>query len=183
MTVNGPRIDIPPLPRLRSSSTTFTARCPTTRERFSTRSTPSSTIANLTDNVPLACAKPEDCEAIRTEPWVRDYLAFQSIHDLLSAGTPPAELRANLYRALALVPGIENDGTGKDAAGRDAVAIAWNQEPYAPEFTRRTQILFATNDAAYLGSRVSDQAIVRGSKIIGETAQLQAKIVSDVGER
>jgi hypothetical protein len=50
---------------------------------------------------------------------------FVQIADTLSARPAPAPLRAALYRALALVPGIRRLGPTRDAVGRRGTTFAF----------------------------------------------------------
>jgi hypothetical protein len=59
--------------------------------------------------------------------WSTDKIAFQIVGDLFEQGDPiiPAALRAGLYRAIALMPGIQRIEGQTDFGGRRGVAIGF----------------------------------------------------------
>ncbi|MEA2250998.1 MAG: hypothetical protein QOG70_1240 [Solirubrobacteraceae bacterium] len=78
---------------------------------------------------------------------------FVLIADALRDGPQPPRLRATLYRALALVPGVELVGPTRDRLGRDAVGVA-----YTERTGLRHELLFDPRTSEVLAER---QVVVR----------------------
>jgi hypothetical protein len=73
---------------------------------------------------------------------------FVEIADALREAPQTPQLRATLYRALALVPGVELLGDVKDRLGRDAVGVA-----YTEHTGMRQELLFDPQTAEVLNER------------------------------
>ncbi|HEY3507370.1 MAG TPA: CU044_5270 family protein [Actinocatenispora sp.] len=83
-------------------------------------------------------------------------LAFLSIAQTMSSGFVPADLRAALYRAARLVPGITLESTASDINGRKGISIG-RLLPYG---YLRQEILFDPKTGQFLGER---QVVVRST--------------------
>jgi hypothetical protein len=78
---------------------------------------------------------------------------FVEIADALREAPQTPRLRAMLYRALALVPGVQLLGNVKDRLGRDAIGVA-----YTEHTGMRHELLFDPQTAEVLNER---QVVVR----------------------
>lgn len=111
------------------------------------------------------------------DPRKRDQAAMAAIAQVLAMGrglTAPQEVQATLYRALALIPGLEVVQDVKDAAGRDAIAVT-----VTVTSTAKVIILLDPSTYDYLGwgSRLDDGKVTEGILL------LEAKVVDKPGER
>jgi hypothetical protein len=78
----------------------------------------------------------------------RDGEVFVEIADALREAPQPPRLRATLYRALALVPGVQFLGDVKDRLGRAAVGVAFTEHTGL-----RQELLFDTQTSEVLNER------------------------------
>jgi hypothetical protein len=99
---------------------------------------------------------------------------FTEIGDALREAPAPAELRAGLYRALALVPGVELVGNVKDPQGRDGLAVAFT------EVGIRYELIFDPQTADMLAERETVVAPERGlpkpGTVIGNSSYLERAV-------
>lgn len=79
----------------------------------------------------------------------RPTLAFLSIADALSSGIVPADLRASLYRAVKLIPGITLTSTSAEINGRKGVSVS-KLSPYG---IMQQEIVFDARTGEFLGER------------------------------
>lgn len=97
---------------------------------------------------------------------------------------PPADLRAAMFRALALIPGIEVTEDVTDLAGRKAVLLSITSEfwegddDFVPPVFRETILLDPTT-YEFLGTAVD----LKDGKVTLGTAFLAGKIVDEPGDR
>lgn len=105
---------------------------------------------------------------------------FTEIGDALRESPAPASLRAGLYGALALIPGIELVGDVTDRAGRRGVAVAFT------EVGIRHELIFDPETSEMLAER---QVLVRPEEaeiplpagiVIGDTAYLERAVVDEL---
>ena len=108
------------------------------------------------------------------------YEVFVEIGDELRNRPAPTGLRAALYRALALVPGIRLVGPIRDSVGRHGVAVAFTQDGLQDE------LIFDPRTATMLEERtiVSNPAkfalgLPRGS-IVSSTTYLRRAITDTI---
>jgi hypothetical protein len=78
----------------------------------------------------------------------RDGEVFVEIADALREAPQPPRLRATLYRALALVPGVQFLGDVKDRLGRAAVGVAFTEHTGL-----RQELLFDPQTSEVLNER------------------------------
>jgi hypothetical protein len=101
--------------------------------------------------------------------------------------TPPAEVRAALYRALPLIGGVTVRQDAVDAAGRHGVAFAYTGT------WQRSEIIVSTDDYRFLGTygeAVADRTFpsekvgtVRAGTPLAWTAYLESGVVDRPGVR
>ncbi|MFI1865606.1 CU044_5270 family protein [Streptomyces jumonjinensis] len=111
-----------------------------------------------------------------------DGQAFTTIGDLLREQIAPAKLSAALYRAAGKIPGVVVVEHAKDAAGRDGMAIARNDE----REVSRTEWIFDRKSHAYLGERtvqLKDAFGVEAGTVTGNSAVLESAVVDAKHER
>lgn len=102
----------------------------------------------------------------------RPTMAFQMIAEVFATGYAPADLRAALYRAARLIPGITFQRNAKDLDGRRGVSIS---KP-APYGFLRTEIVFDPKTGQFLGERtivvrsIEDDAYLPVGSTYSETA-------------
>ncbi|MEU1692498.1 CU044_5270 family protein [Streptomyces hirsutus] len=107
-----------------------------------------------------------------------DQEAFVTIGDLLRNGVTPSETSAALYRAAALIPGVDVIPDAVDAAGRHGVAVA---RTHGGE---RTEWIFDKSTARLLGERtvlVEDNAWGKADTIVTSVALIGSGIVDEAG--
>lgn len=106
-------------------------------------------------DVSFFCKTDDNCDAeVRKEPWNRDAGAFNVIYRLLYIGAPPADVQAKLFRALAEIPGVQDEGTVDDTTGNDALAVSWRppfDEHPDIEVDSTTYILIDPETSTYRG--------------------------------
>ncbi|MEU4531552.1 CU044_5270 family protein [Micromonospora ureilytica] len=92
-----------------------------------------------------------------------DQQVFTTVLDLLREAVPimSPEVRAALYRAVALIPGVERVDGPVDLAGRQGVAIGRDGESTEDE-TRREELVFDTAGRELLGFRTVQIRKARG---------------------
>ncbi|MEV6201518.1 CU044_5270 family protein [Streptomyces sp. NPDC051771] len=108
-----------------------------------------------------------------------DQEAFVTIGDLLRNGVTPPATAAALYRAAALIPGVNVAPEAVDAAGRRGVAVARVHDG------ERTEWIFDTNTARLLGERtvlLEDNAWGKAGTVVTSVALVSTGIVSDAGQ-
>jgi hypothetical protein len=101
---------------------------------------------------------------------------FTEIGDALRESPAPAALRAGLYGALALVPGIELVGTVKDSAGRPGTAVAFTENGTRREliFDPATSELLAEQDVLLDPERAELDAPV--GTVVGDAVYLRRAV-------
>lgn len=80
-----------------------------------------------TDPAQLLALLRRTAKAEGNTKWSTDKIVFQIVGDLFAQADPilPAALRAGLYRALALIPGIQRIAGQTDFGGRRGVAVGF----------------------------------------------------------
>lgn len=107
-----------------------------------------------------------------------DQEAFVTIGDLLRSGVTPPDTAASLYRAAALIPGVDVVPDAVDAAGRKGVAVARTHEG------ERTEWIFDKSTARLLGERtvlVEDNAWGKAGTVVTSVAVINSGIVDEAG--
>ncbi|MET7292426.1 CU044_5270 family protein [Streptomyces griseoloalbus] len=108
-----------------------------------------------------------------------DQEAFVTIGDLLRNGVTPPETTAALYRAAALIPGVDVVPAAVDAAGRNGVAVARTHDG------ERTEWIFDKSTARLLGERtvlVEDSAWGKAGTVVTSVAVVNSGIVDEAGQ-
>ncbi|MFD8013610.1 CU044_5270 family protein [Streptomyces sp. NPDC058955] len=108
-----------------------------------------------------------------------DQQTFVAIGDLLRSGATSPELTAALYRAAALIPGVEVAPDAVDAAGRRGVAVA---RTHAGE---RKEWILDENTSRLLGERtvlLADSAWGKAGTVVSSVAIVASGIVDDAGQ-
>lgn len=81
----------------------------------------------------------------------RDY---DAVVDVLEWGVLPAQARADLFRALATIPGVAIDeDAAPDLLGRPVLAVTFADEPALQDFRVRRELLLDPRTYAFLGTR------------------------------
>ncbi|WP_030542196.1 CU044_5270 family protein [Streptomyces albus] len=109
-----------------------------------------------------------------------DQEAFVTIGDLLRNGVTPPETTAALYRAAALIPGVDVVPDAVDAAGRNGVAVARTHDG------ERTEWIFDRSTARLLGERtvlVEDNAWGKAGTVVTSVAVVDSGIVDEAGQK
>lgn len=107
-----------------------------------------------------------------------DQEAFVTIGDLLRSGVVPPHTAASLYRAAALIPGVDVVPDVVDAAGRKGIAVARTHEG------ERTEWIFDKSTARLLGERtvlVEDNAWGKAGTVVTSVAITNSGIVDEAG--
>jgi len=107
-----------------------------------------------------------------------DQEAFVTIGDLLRSGVTPPDTAASLYRAAALIPGVDVVPDVVDAAGRKGIAVARTHEG------ERTEWIFDKSTARLLGERtvlVEDNAWGEAGTVVTSVAITNSGIVDEAG--
>ncbi|MFI0943972.1 CU044_5270 family protein [Streptomyces sp. NPDC021020] len=109
---------------------------------------------------------------------------FQRVANLLSLPDVPPRIRAALYRALALVPGVRLDAEpAKDATGRSGIGVVFEGRPQPKGFwVERYELLFDSRTHAYLGSRASFGIGARRDAYVASNAVLATGVVDHAGQ-
>ncbi|MFB7049743.1 CU044_5270 family protein [Streptomyces microflavus] len=105
--------------------------------------------------------------------------AFVTIGDLLRNGGTPPDLTAALYRAAALIPGVDIVPDAMDAAGRRGVAVARTHNG------ERIEWIFDESTVRLLGERtvlVEDNAWGKAGTIVSSVALIDSGIVDEAGQ-
>jgi hypothetical protein len=110
----------------------------------------------------------------------RDGEMFTEIGDALRETAVPAGLRAGLYGALALIPGVELVGDTTDRAGRHGVAVAFT------EVGMRNELIFDPATSEMLAERTvlldpaaAEIPLPKGT-VIGDSAYLERAVVDEL---
>lgn len=108
---------------------------------------------------------------------------FVEIADALREAPQTPKLRATLYRALALVPGVQLLGAVRDRLGRDAVGVAYTEKANGI----RQELLFDPQTAEILNERevatkTLDGTGVPAGTVIGDVVYTK-RAVTDTTER
>lgn len=104
---------------------------------------------------------------------------FTEIGDALRESPAPAPLRAGLYGALALIPGVERVGDATDRAGRRGVAVAFT------EVGERSELIFDPATSEMLAERTvltrpsAGYGLAAGT-VIADTAYLERAVVDEL---
>lgn len=109
-----------------------------------------------------------------------DYAAFDWIGELLKESIAPPPVSAALFRAAALIPGVQAVPDAVDAAGRHGVGIA------IVSAGQRFEWIFDPHDYAYLGERdylVEDTTLGPAGMLFGISAVLERGITDEAGDR
>ncbi|GGS27087.1 hypothetical protein GCM10010221_25660 [Streptomyces parvus] len=107
-----------------------------------------------------------------------DQEAFVTIGDLLRTGGAPPDTTAALYRAAALIPGVDVVPEAVDAAGRRGIAVARTHDG------ERIEWIFDRNTARFLGERtvlVEDSAWGNSGAVVTSVALIGTGIVDEAG--
>lgn len=106
---------------------------------------------------------------------------FTELGDALRETPSPAPLRAALYRALALVPGVQLVGTVSDSVGRTGTAVAFTETGVRAEliFDPRTSQMLAERRVV-LDPRVAQLNVPAGT-VIEDTTYLQRAVTEGHG--
>ena len=105
---------------------------------------------------------------------------FTEIGDALRETAVPAGLRAGLYGALALIPGVELVGDTTDRAGRHGVAVAFT------EVGMRNELIFDPATSEMLAERTvlvdpaAAQLPLPKGTVIGDSAYLERAVVDEL---
>ncbi|MBE1486311.1 CU044_5270 family protein [Plantactinospora soyae] len=114
-----------------------------------------------------------------------DQQVFTAVLDLLQEAAPimPPKVRAALYQAVALIPGVERVDGRVDLAGRQGVAIGRDGESTGDE-TKREELVFDTAGRELLGFRTVQIRTARGipAGTVAAEAVPTFTIVDRVGE-
>ncbi|MFD4373895.1 CU044_5270 family protein [Streptomyces sp. NPDC058486] len=108
-----------------------------------------------------------------------DQQAFVTIGDLLRNGVTPPETAAALYRAAALIPGVDIVPDAVDAAGRRGVAVARAHDG------ERTEWIFDRSTARLLGERtvlLEDNAWGEAGSVVTSVALVDSAFVDAAGQ-
>ncbi|MFD5159175.1 CU044_5270 family protein [Streptomyces hawaiiensis] len=108
-----------------------------------------------------------------------DQEAFVTIGDLLRNGATPPDTTASLYRAAALIPGVDVVPDAVDAAGRKGIAVARTHDG------ERTEWIFDKSTARLLGERtvlVEDNAWGKAGTVVTSVAVVNSGIVDEAGQ-
>jgi hypothetical protein len=106
--------------------------------------------------------------------------AFETIGTLLEEEVLPPALGAALYKAVAKIPGVTIVDSSQDAAGREGIAVA-RQEQGA-----RTEWIFDRKSLEYLGRRkvqIEDTQWLKKGMLLATTAIFESGMVDRLGER
>ncbi|MEU2821546.1 CU044_5270 family protein [Streptomyces bacillaris] len=105
--------------------------------------------------------------------------AFVTIGDLLRNGATPPDTAAALYRAAALIPGVEVVPDTVDAAGRRGVSVARTHDG------ERTEWIFDKDTVRLLGERtvlLEDNAWGKAGTVVTSVAVVDSGIVDEAGQ-
>ena len=103
---------------------------------------------------------------------------FDAIGTALRESPAPSDLRAALYRALALVPGVTLVGTLTDRAGRSGTAVAFT------EAGTRRELIFDPETSELLAERevlvdpTSAEIDATPGTVLGDVAYLERAVVN-----
>jgi hypothetical protein len=105
---------------------------------------------------------------------------FTEIGDALRETAVPAGLRAGLYGALALIPGVELVGDATDRAGRHGVAVAFTEVGVRNEliFDPATSEMLAER-SVLLDPAAAEIPLPKGT-VIGDSAYLERAVVDEL---
>lgn len=142
--------------------------------------TPNAETVDLPDDPQQLLAKLYRERAERGPGSSREGAAFTAIGDILRDSLASPRRSAALYRAAALIPGVEVVHGVTDAAGRRGTAIAHTEQ------SRRKEWIFDENTFAYLGERsylVAETADGPAGTLLSTSAVLDRAVVIELGQR
>ncbi|GGU39060.1 CU044_5270 family protein [Lentzea flava] len=120
---------------------------------------------------------------LREEGHADDAGAFMQALDALRSGQYPAEVRANLFRALALLPGLVVTDNRANLDGKEGVALG---KKYYDNFT---EIIIDPDNGDFIGTREviaedqsGDQGTMKKGTVISSSAVTSA-LVGSLGAR
>ncbi|MDX2404629.1 CU044_5270 family protein [Streptomyces microflavus] len=105
--------------------------------------------------------------------------AFVTIGDLLRTGGTPPDTTAALYRAAALIPGVDVVPDAVDAAGRHGVAVVRTHDG------ERIEWIFDESTVRLLGERtvlVQDNTWGKAGTVVTSVALIDSGIVDEAGQ-
>ncbi|HEX5115490.1 MAG TPA: CU044_5270 family protein [Pseudonocardiaceae bacterium] len=107
-----------------------------------------------------------------------DSQAFTTIGDLLRDSVPPPAVSAALYRAAALIPGVQVESDAVDAAGRHGIAVSRSSQATRYEwiFDRTSLVMIGEREVRTKASKIGAPGT-----IMDNTAILAKAIVDSVG--
>lgn len=86
---------------------------------------------------------------------------FNYVEEILGQRNPPPAVQANIYRAAALIPGVQTLGTVKDHAGRPGLGLSTSVSVPAPDGTTKTygttEMIFDAQTGKLLGQTDTGQ--------------------------
>jgi hypothetical protein len=107
-------------------------------------------------------------------------MAFKWIHGYVNESLPSPQVSAALFRAAALIPGVEKVDDAADAVGRHGAAIALTAADGS-----RSEWIFDPKSYVYLGERdvqVRDNDGIKAGTVVGLTAVLERAVVDKAGQ-
>jgi hypothetical protein len=122
---------------------------------------------------------PRDPHKLLTDKYLgKDLMsALQRSTMFLRSGLVPGDLRAAIYRALALVPGIEITDNFANLDGRKGVAFGGNEPGY------RTDVIIDPATGQYIGFRSVDDGTMGLPKgTVHDSSSLVTGVVNKVGD-
>jgi len=108
-----------------------------------------------------------------------DYAAFDQIGQLVHESIAPPDVAAALYRAVALIPGVEVVPDAVDAAGRHGVGVALISDG------QRYEWIFDPDSYVFLGERdylVQDTTLGPAGMLTGLSAVLARGVADEPGD-
>jgi len=106
---------------------------------------------------------------------------FEIIEEMLTTYVMPPALTAELYRTLALIPGVTIDRHAADVAGRPGIGLSMAIPPEFGGGINEIVIGFRTHQLAGQQLLTTPRA-GSASHVLGGTAILQHAVVSDPGQ-
>ena len=105
---------------------------------------------------------------------------FAEIGDALRKSPAPAGLRGGLYRALALVPGVQLVGDVKDRLGRDGVAVAFTAVGVRHELVFDATSSEILAEREILVSPAEAEVALSAGSVIGDTVYVRRAVVDQL---
>ncbi|GII77781.1 hypothetical protein Sru01_27630 [Sphaerisporangium rufum] len=130
-----------------------------------------------------------DLQVTSGPPPSKDELRFKAIYQLMGEQQLPARVRAALFRALPMIPGVTVTQNAADAAGRHGVAFSHSSRDL------RYDLILSPDDYRFLGTygvttadRTWDlgqegKRLVKAGTPLTWTAQLETRLVDHAGDR